>query len=263
MVLRRLRDIYEKRKATLTHLLNTSPKLDKERRKEISVAITEIETLIKTIDTLREEEIEENRLLEVKATSTYLDKIPFVREINDKVNMRFDVSNTKKNLLAAFTMKCASRTKYELYGQMAQADGYEHIAQIFFDTANNEREQAMIILEYMKGDKDTSRNLRDAAETERKNHEYYYGTYEKVANEEKYSHIVEFFKELSHAEAEHEKRFLKLLKNFYEKKIFKRETIVRWRCKNCGYVAEAKEAPLKCKVCKQSRAHFEIYSENY
>jgi len=263
MPLRRLRDIYEKRRSTLRNLLENTSKIDKMRRNEITGAIGEIDALIKTIDTLREQEIEENRLLEIKGTSTYLDNIPIVQRFNEKVKVRFDNSATKKSLIDAFNKKCASRTKYELFGNIARGEGYENIAQIFFETADNEREQARIILEYMKENKDTAHNLRDAAELERKNHAYYYAQYEKVAGIEKYDHIVEFFKELSSIEAEHEKRFLKLLKNFNEKTVFRKDMIVKWKCKNCGYVLEGKEAPQKCKVCKASRAHFELHTESY
>jgi rubrerythrin len=263
MPLRKLKNIYEKRRSTLKNLLDTNPKLDKSRKSEITGAIAEIDALAKTIDTLREQEIEEGRLLEVKATSSFLDNIPLVQNFNDKVKLKFDNSATKQGLVDAFNKKCASRTKYELFGQIARGEGYEHIAQIFFETASNEREQARIILEFMKEDKDTAHNLRNSADLERKNHEYYYAQYEKIAGDEKYPYIVEFFKELSQIEAEHEKRFLKLLKTFNEKKVFRRETVVRWKCKNCGYIFEGKEAPQKCKVCRQGRAYFELNQENY
>ena len=133
MPLRRLRDIYEKRQGTLKQLLANNPRIDKGRKNEIKGAIGEIDALIKTIDTLREQEIEENRLLEVKATSTFLDNIPIVQSINDKIKHRFDNSSTKRSLMDAFNKKCASRTKYELYGQFAREEGYEHIANIFFE----------------------------------------------------------------------------------------------------------------------------------
>ena len=163
----------------------------------------------------------------------------------------------------AFNKKCASRTKYELYGQFAREEGYEHIANIFFETADNEREQARIILEFLKEDKNIAHNLREAADLERKNHEYYYAQYEKIGGDEKYEQIVDFFKGLSEIEIEHEKRFLKLLKNFNEKKVFRKDLAVKWKCKNCGYIFEGKEAPAKCKVCKASRAFFEMHHENY
>jgi rubrerythrin len=263
MPLRRLRNLYEKRRMMLQQLIHNNPRLEKTRKNEINGAVAEIDALMKTIDTLREQEIEENRLLEVKSASSVLDNIPIVRHINDKIKLRFENSATKKSLIDAFNKKCALRTRYELFGNIARREGYEHIAQIFLDTANNEREQAKIILEFMRDDNDTAHNLRDSADLERKNHEYYYAQYEKISGAEKYTHIVEFFKELSQIESEHEKRFLRLLKNVNEKKIFKRETIVKWRCKNCGYTIEAKEAPVKCKVCRSARAHFELHQENY
>ena len=260
MPLRRLKDIYEKRKTTLRGVLEQSD-IDKDRRAEINGAISEIDALIKTIDTLRQEEIEDNRLLEAKGRSTVLDNIPLVNRFNDKTKNKFENSGTKHNLKEAFLKKCETRTKYELFGAVAKEEGFEHVAHIFFETANNEREQARIILEYMRENKDTLNNLKDAADAERKYHNYYYTSYEKIATEEKYSAINEFFKELAQIDVEHEKRFLKLIKSFNENKVFKKDIIVKWRCKDCGYIIEAHEAPKTCKVCKGSRAKFEIYHE--
>ena len=113
----------------------------------------------------------------------------------------------------------------------------------------------------MRENKDTLNNLKDAADLERSYHEYYCTHYEKIAAEEKYPLIVEFFKELAHIDTEHEKRFLKLLKSFNDNKVFKKDIIVKWRCKDCGYLIESHEAPSKCKVCKATKGKFEIYHE--
>jgi rubrerythrin len=260
MPLRSLKDIYEKRKSTLKSTLEQND-VDKDRRAEINGAIAEIDALIKTIDKLRQQEIEDNRLLEVKGSSNVLDHIPVVNKFNDKSKNRFDNSGTKHSLNEAFMKKCEARTKYEIFGNIAKEEGYEHIAQIFFETANNEREQARIIVEYMKEDKDTAQNLRLAADLERTYHEYYYTHYEKVATEEKYPAIVSFFKELAHIDAEHEKRFLKLIKSFNEDKVFRKDIIVKWRCKDCGYMIEAHDAPNTCKVCKAHKGKFEVCHE--
>ncbi len=259
MPLRRLKDIYDKRKTTLKSALDHD--MDKERRAEISGAISEIDALIKTIDTLRQQEIEDNRLLEVKGRSTVLDSIPIVNKFSDKSKNKFENSGTRHNLNEAFLKKCEARTKYELYASIAKEEGFDHVAQILLETAINEREQARIILEYMRETKDTLNNLKDAADAERKYHDYYYTSYEKIATEEKYPALVEFFKELAQIDSEHEKRFLKLIKSFNENKLFKKDIIVKWRCKDCGYIIEAHEAPNKCKVCKAPKGKFEIYHE--
>jgi len=260
MPLRSLKDIYEKRKSTLRSALDKKD-LDRDRKAEIHGAIAEIDALIKTIDTLRQEEIEDNRLLEVKGRSNVMDHIPVFSRLNDKSKNKFESSGTKHSLNEAFMKKCEARTKYEIFGNIAMDEGYEHVAQVFFDTANNEREQARIILEYMKEDKDTTQNLRLAADLERTYHEYYYTRYEKIATEEKYTSITDFFKELAHIDTEHEKRFLKLLRNFNENKVFKKDIIVRWRCKDCGYIMEGHDAPKNCKVCKAHIGKFEVYHE--
>jgi len=261
MPLRRLKDIYDKRRATLKNILQQNSSLSIDRKAEINGAIGEIDALIKTIDTLRQQEIEDNRLLEVKGRSTVLDNIPVVSKFTNKAKSNFENSGTKHSLNEAFIKKCEARTKYELFGNIAKEEGYEHVAQIFYETANNEREQARIILEFMRESKDTLNNLRDSADIERKHHDYYYTHYEKIATEEKYSAIAEFFKELAQIDTEHEKRFLKLLKSFNENKIFKKDIIVKWRCKECGYILEAHEAPSKCKVCKAPKGKFEVYHE--
>jgi rubrerythrin len=259
--LRRLKDIYEKRSSTLKNLLAQGKNLDKDRKAEINGAITEIEALIKTIDNLRQQEIEDNRLLEIKGRSTMIDNIPIVNKIGNNKKNKFENSATKQSLNQAFIKKCESRTKYELFANIAKEEGYHHISQIFSETANNEKEQARIILEYMQESKNTEDNLRDAADSERKYHDNYYTQYEKIATDEKYSHIIEFFKELGQIDAEHEKRFLKLLKSFKEHKIFRKDIIVKWRCKTCGYMIEAHDAPQKCKVCKSPKGKFEVHNE--
>lgn len=260
MPLRSLKDIYEKRRSTLKSTLEQR-NLDKDRKAEINGAIAEIDALIKTIDKLRQQEIEDNRLLEIKGTSNVLDHIPVVSRFNDKNKNKFENSGTKHSLNEAFMKKCEARTRYEIFGNIAKEEGYEHIAQIFYETAVNEREQARIILEYMKEDKDTVQNLRFAADSERTYHEYYYTHYEKISAEEKYPAITEFFKELAHIDMEHEKRFLKLLKSFNENKVFRKDIIVKWRCKECGYSIEANDAPARCRVCKAPKGKFEICHE--
>jgi rubrerythrin len=261
MPLRRLKDIYEKRKSTLKSILENNRTMDKDRKAEINGAISEIDILIKTIDTLRSEEIEDNRLLEVKGRSTVLDNIPVINKINQKNKNRFDDSGTKHSLKDAFTKKCETSTKYSLYGEIAKNEGYEHVANIFFEASKNEQEQAQIILEYMKESKSTLENLKDAADSERQNHNYFFAHYEKIATEEKYPMIVEFFKDLAQIDTEHEKKFLKVIKTFNDNKVFKKDILVKWKCKSCGYVVEAHDAPAKCKVCKKPKSKFEIYHE--
>ncbi|HYD03453.1 MAG TPA: rubrerythrin family protein [Alphaproteobacteria bacterium] len=260
MPLRRLKDIYEKRKSTLKNLLENNKTMDKDRRAELVGAITEIETLVKTIETLREQEIEDNRLLEVRGKgSTVLDSIPVINKFNQNTKNKFEDSGTKHSLNEAFMKKCESSTRYHLYGEIAKSEGYDNVAHIFLETARNELEQAQIILEYMKESTSTIDNLKRAADAERSHHNYYFTRYEKIASDEKYPQIVEFFKDLAQIDVEHEKRFLKLIKNFNENKVFKKDIVVKWRCKSCGYIVEGHEAPSKCKVCKKPRGKFEIH----
>ncbi len=262
MPLRRLKDIYEKRKSTLKSALEHRD-LDKERKAQMNGAIAEIDALIKTIDTLRQQEIEDNRLLDIKGgnKSNMLSNIPLIGKFNDKSKNRFDISATKQCLNEAFLKKCEARTKYEIFGNIAKEEGYDNVAQIFYETAANEREQARIILEFMKEDKDTIQNLKTAADMESKNHEQYYTNYEKISAEEKYPLMTEFFKELAQIDTEHDKRFLKLIKSFNDSKVFRKDIIVKWRCKECGYTIEAHEVPKVCKVCKAHKGKFEICHE--
>jgi len=261
MPLRRLKDIYEKRKNTLKNTLEQNTDLSADRKAELNGAIAEIDALVKTIDTLRQQEIEDNKLLEVKGRSTVLDHIPIVNKMGDKAKNKFEESGTRHSLNEAFIKKCEAHTKYELFSKIASEEGFENISQIFFETANNEREQAGIILEYMREIKDTMNNIRDSADMERSYHNYYYTHYEKVAVQENYPTVAEFFKELAQIDSEHEKRFLKLLKNFNENKVFRKDIIVKWRCKNCGYIVEAHEAPAKCRICRAGKGKFEVYTE--
>jgi len=261
MPLRRLKDIYEKRRSTLKNALEQNTDLSSDRKAELNGAIAEIDALTKTIDTLRQQEIEDNKLLEVKGRSTILDHIPIVNKLGDKTKNKFEESGTRHSLNEAFIKKCEANTRYELFAKIASEEGFEQIAHIFSETAKNEREQARIILEYMREIKETMDNIRDSADMERSYHNYYYTHYEKIATEEKYPAVAEFFKELAQIDSEHEKRFLKLLKNFNENKIFRKDIIVKWRCKDCGYIVEAHEAPAKCRICRASKGKFEVYTE--
>lgn len=172
-------------------------------------------------------------------------------------------SRTEANLLASFAGESQARNKYTYWASVAKREGFEQIAAIFLETADNEKEHAKIALRYLGGIGDTKTNLRAAADGE--NHEWtsMYKEFEAVAKEEGFTEIAKFFAEVAEVEAEHEKRYLALLENLENGTIFKKAAPVRWHCRNCGYVHEGTEAPEVCPCCKHGRAFFEVLCENY
>lgn len=258
MPLRKLKEIYEKRKQMLNELLYDK-KISISRKEQIAGAITEIEGLLKTIENLREEEIQDNKKIEEK-TSLNINKNLF-KSITDKINNKFNSSQTKKNLVLLFLKKAETSIRYEFYSKIAKKEGYENISHIFKEYSEQEKEHARIIFNYLGWDLKTKHNIIEAADIERQCHDKMYEEFEDTAYKEKFKEIGEFIKELSEIEAEHEKKFLKLIKIMNENKLFYSEHIVKWRCKNCGYIAESKEAPKKCKVCKKTQSFFEIHKD--
>lgn len=258
MPLRQLKSLYEKRKNTLNDLLKDT-KIGMIRKEQINGAIAEIESFLKSIETFREQEIQDNRKLDAK-TSLNISKGIF-KSINDKLKSRFDNSQTRKNLMLLFIKKCETSIRYEIYSKLAKNEGYESIAYTFKECSDNEKEHAKLLFKYLNLDNKTRDNIIDSADIERQYHSIMYDEFEDTASKEKFKDIAEFIKELSDIEAEHEKKFLKLLKIIHENKMFIADSIVRWKCRNCGHVTDSKEAPKKCKVCKKTQAFFEIHKE--
>ena len=177
--------------------------------------------------------------------------------------MELKGSKTEQNLLAAFAGESQARNKYTYFAAAAKEEGFEQVAGIFLETAENEREHAKKEFDFLKGIGDTNANLKAAAEGENYEHTQMYPGFERVAREEGFSEIADFFKEVAEVEEEHEKRYIALLKNLEGGKVFKKDKVVRWKCRNCGYVHEGTEAPEKCPACGFPQSYYELMAENY
>jgi len=190
--------------------------------------------------------------------------------------MELKGSKTEKNLLAAFAGESQARNRYSYFASQAKKEGYEQISAIFQETADNEKEHAKREFKFLQGGTveitgsfpagvigDTASNLKAAAEGEHYEWKEMYPEFAKTAEEEGFSEIAAVFTSIAQAEEQHEKRYLALLRNLKEEKVFKKDNVVRWRCRNCGYIHEGTEAPLKCPACDHSQAYFELLAENY
>ncbi|MFH1006618.1 MAG: rubrerythrin family protein [Candidatus Latescibacterota bacterium] len=185
-------------------------------------------------------------------------------------------SQTEKNLLTAFAGESQARNRYTYFAKVARKEGYEQIAAIFEESADNEKAHAKREFEFLEGGEveivasypagvigNTEANLKASAEGEHFEWTQMYQDFEKIAREEGFPDIAGVFKETGEVEEEHEKRYLALLKNVQQGKVFKRDKSVRWRCRNCGYVHEGTEAPRICPACAHPQAHYEIAADNY
>ncbi len=177
--------------------------------------------------------------------------------------MELKGSKTEENLLLAFAGESQARNKYTYFATVAKEEGFEQIAAIFMETAENEREHARREFEFLKGIGNTAANLQTAADGEHYEWTDMYAGFEKVAREEGFTEIADFFKEVAEVEEHHEKRYLALLKNVKEGKVFKKDKVVRWKCRNCGYIHEGLEAPEKCPACDYPQSYYELMVENY
>lgn len=187
-------------------------------------------------------------------------------------------SETAKNLLKAFAGESQARMRYTYFSSVADKEGFKQISAIFLETADNEKEHAKIFFKYLnelnipleitatypagKIGK-TEENLLAAANGEREEWSDLYKNFEKTAREEGFKEIAESFKEIAEVEEQHEKRYRKLLENIKNKSVFKKEKSVKWKCRNCGYIHEGKEAPLVCPACKHKQEYYEVLAENY
>ena len=178
--------------------------------------------------------------------------------------MDFEESATKKNIEKAFAGESQAESRYVCFSSIAKKEGYEQIADIFLETANNEKEHAKIWLKYLKKLGSTRENLEEAAKGENFETTKMYVEFEKKAREEGFEDIAEHFKKVGEIEREHEKRFRKLLENVEKDEVFGRKTgICMWKCRNCGCVHCGLEAPKVCPVCHHGQAYFEIEAINY
>lgn len=172
-------------------------------------------------------------------------------------------SKTEENLKAAFAGESMARNKYTYFASVAKKEGYVQIAKLFEETADNEKEHAKVEFKYLSGIGDTVANLKEAAAGEYYEWSDMYPTFAKEAEEEGFPEIAESFRKIADVEKEHEARYKKLLKNIEEGKVFKKDSPVKWRCLNCGYIHEGEEAPEKCPACKHGQKYFELFVETY
>lgn len=179
--------------------------------------------------------------------------------------MELKGSKTEKNLLAAFAGESEARNKYDWFASKAKKDGYEQIAAIFSETANNEKEHAKLWFKLLEGGsiKDTESNLEAAADGEHYEWTEMYPEFAKTADEEGFHEIAELFRGVAGVEKTHEERYRKLLDNVKSGKVFVGEDETIWVCRNCGAVVIGKEPPEKCPVCGHPRSYFEKKAENY
>ena len=178
--------------------------------------------------------------------------------------MELKGSKTEANLATAFAGESQARNKYTYYASQAKKEGYNQIAAIFEETAGNEKEHAKIWFKLLHGGvPNTVQNLKDAAAGENYEWTDMYSQFAKEAREEGFDAIAKLFEGVAAIEKEHEERYLALLKNVEEGKVFKKDGIVMWKCANCGHIHVAAEAPAVCPVCAHPQSYFELRAMNY
>jgi rubrerythrin len=197
-------------------------------------------------------------------------------------SMNLKGTKTLENLMKAFAGESQARNRYTFYASVAKKEGYEQIAAIFTETADNEKEHAKVffkhILEGMASElpitvhvdadypvelRTTRENLKAAAAGENEEWTMLYPEFADVAEKEGFKDVANSFRQIAKVENRHEARYLKLLDNIEKCKVFKREEKVLWKCGNCGYILEAKEAPDVCPACKHPKSYFELFCETY
>ena len=185
-------------------------------------------------------------------------------------------TETEKNLLAAFAGESQARMRYTYFASKAKKEDYEQISAIFTETADNEKEHAEIFFKHLQGGDveitamypagvigTTAENLLAAAEGEKMEWGTLYPDFAKIAEEEGFPMVAHSFREIAKVESYHERRYRKLLENVKKKQVFKKDKVVKWKCRNCGYVYEGKEAPDVCPACHHKQSYYELWMENY
>jgi rubrerythrin len=190
--------------------------------------------------------------------------------------MEFTGSQTEKNLLAAFAGESQARNRYTYFAGAAKKEGYEQISALFLETAENEKEHAKLFFKLLQGGEaeilagypagvigKTADNLSAAAAGEKLEWTTLYRNFAEVARKEGFEEAYRTFTQVARVEKFHESRYLSLLKNLKESKVFRKDSPVRWHCRNCGLVHEGTDVPEVCPVCQHPRAFFEVLAENY
>ncbi|MDD5189569.1 MAG: rubrerythrin family protein [Dehalococcoidales bacterium] len=185
-------------------------------------------------------------------------------------------TRTEKNLLASFAGESQARNRYTFFASAARKEGYEQIANIFIETAENEKEHAKIFFKYLEGGDvtitaaypagtigDTAANLAAAAAGENMEWTVLYADFAKIAKDEGFPEVARSFEQIAKVERFHEARYRKLLNNVTNNEVFKKKEVRKWHCANCGYVYEGTEAPKECPACKHPQAFYELLAENY
>ena len=185
-------------------------------------------------------------------------------------------TQTEKNILTAFAGESQARNRYTYFASQAKKDGFVQISAIFEETANQEKEHAKRLFKFLEGGEaqvtaifpagvigTTLENLHEAAAGENYEHTTMYPEFAKTAMAEGFKNIAAAFMAIAVAEKQHEKRYKDLAANIENGRVFKRETKVTWRCRNCGYLHEGEEAVDECPACAHAKAHFELLGENY
>jgi rubrerythrin len=183
-------------------------------------------------------------------------------------------TKTEKNLLTAFAGESQARNRYTYFASQARKDGFEHIAAIFEETADNEKEHAKRFFKFLEGGEveiaaafpagiigQTKENLKAAADGEQYEHTKMYPDFAAVAKDEGFPEIYTAFRAIAIAEKAHEARYRKLQKSVEEGTVFKKEKVVRWKCRNCGYIHEGKNPPQRCPACEHPESFFEVVEE--
>jgi len=185
-------------------------------------------------------------------------------------------SKTEKNLLTAFAGESQARNRYTYFASKARKEGYEQIAAIFLETADNEKEHAEREFKFLQGGEvevsssfpagvigDTKANLKAAAAGEHYEWTQMYPEFAKIAKEEGFVEIADVFRSIAEAEKAHEARYSAFLKNIEEGKVFKKDKVIKWKCRNCGYIHEGNEAPKECPACAHPQSYYELFCEPY
>jgi rubrerythrin len=185
-------------------------------------------------------------------------------------------TQTEKALLAAFAGESQARMRYTYFASKAKKEGYEQIAAIFQETADNEKEHAEVFFKHLEGGEveitasypagvigTTEENLLAAAEGEKMEWGTLYPDFAETAKKEGFPKVAFSFKEIGEVEEYHERRYRKLLDNVKKGRVFKRDKPVKWKCRNCGYVHEGPEAPKMCPACQHEQGYYELWVENY
>lgn len=185
-------------------------------------------------------------------------------------------TRTEKNLLTAFAGEAQARNRYTYFASAARKEGFEQIANIFIETAENEKEHAKVFFKYLEGGdveitasypagriRETKVNLEEAAAGENLEWTVIYSDFAKVAKDEGFPDIAKSFEQIAKVERFHESRYRKLIKNITNGEVFKKRTAIKWHCINCGYIFEGNEAPKECPACRHPQAFYEVLAENF